>query len=52
VSLVRSCAGDLGLLLGLRRVLIALQVVVLAVMFRGGAMRLGCALVMIGRFCV
>jgi hypothetical protein len=33
-------------------VLIALQVVVLAVMFRGGAMRLGCALVMIGRFCV
>ena len=50
VSLVGGCAGDLGVLLGLRSVLIALHVVVLAVMVRGGAMRLGCALVVIGGF--
>ena len=38
------------MLLSLRGVLIALHVVVLAVMICGGAMRLGCALVMIGGF--
>jgi hypothetical protein len=52
VSLVGGSAGDLGVLLGLRGVLVALHVVVLAVMVGGGAMRLGCALVVIGRFCV
>ena len=40
------------MLLSLRSVLIALHVVVLAVMVRGGAMRLGCALVVIGGFCM
>jgi hypothetical protein len=38
------------MLLSLRIVLIALHVVVLAVMICGGAMRLGCALVVIGGF--
>ena len=52
MSLVGSCAGDLGVLLGLRGVLIALHVVVLAVMICGGAMRLGCAFVVIGSFCM
>ena len=50
MSLVGSCAGYLGVLLGLHGVLIALHMVVLAVMLCGGAMRLGCALVVIGRF--
>jgi hypothetical protein len=50
VSLVGGCAGNLGVLLGLRGVLVALHVVVLAVMLCGGAARLGCALVVIGRF--
>ena len=50
MSLVGGRAGDLGVLLGLRGVLIALHVVVLAVMLCGGAMRLGCALVVLCRF--
>ena len=40
------------MLLGLRSVVVTLHVVVLAVMLGGGAMRLSCALVVIGRFCV
>ncbi len=52
MSLVRGCTGNLGVLLGLRRVLVALHVVVLAVMLCGGAMRFGGALVVLGRFCV
>ncbi len=52
MSFIRSRAGDLGVLLSLRRVLVTLHVVVLGVMLCGGPMRLGCALVMIGRFCV
>ena len=50
MSLVGGRAGDLGVLLGLRGVLIALHVVVLPVMLCGGAMRLGCALVVLCRF--
>ena len=50
MSLIGGCSGDLGVLLSLRCVLVALHVVVLAMMFCGGAMRLGCALVMVGRF--
>lgn len=52
MSLIGGGAGDLGVLLNLRRVLAATHVVVLAVMLGGRAMRLGCALVVIGRFCV
>jgi hypothetical protein len=50
VGLVRGCTSNLGVLLGLHRVLVTLHVVVLAVMLCGGAMRLGCALVVLGRF--
>ena len=50
MSLVGGRAGDLGVLLGLRGVLTTLHVVVLAVMLCGGAMRLGCALVVRCRF--
>jgi hypothetical protein len=38
------------MLLSLRRVLVALHVIVLSVMICGGVMRLRCALVVIGRF--
>ena len=50
MRLIRGGASDLGVFLGLRRVLVPLHVVVLRVMFRGSAMRFGCALVVIGRF--
>lgn len=52
MSLVGGCARNLGVLLGLDRVLVTLHVVVLAVMLCGGAMRLGCALMVRGRICV
>ena len=52
MSRIGGSAGDLGVLLSLRRVLVTLQVVVLAVKLCGSAMRLGCALVVFGRFCV
>jgi hypothetical protein len=52
VSRIGGSAGDLGVLLSLRRVLAAFQVVILAVKLRGRAMRFGCALVVFGRFCV
>ena len=45
-------ASNLGVLLGLSRVLVPLHVVVLVVILRGGAMRLGRALMMIGHFYV
>jgi hypothetical protein len=44
VSLIGGCSGNLGVLLSLRCVLVALHVVVLAMMVCGGAMRLGWAL--------
>jgi hypothetical protein len=50
VSLIGGCSGNLGVLLSLRCVLVALHVVVLAMMVCGGAMRLGCAFVVIGGF--
>jgi hypothetical protein len=50
VSLIRGRTGDLEMLLGLCRVLVPLHMIVLAVMLRGSAMRLGNALVTIGRF--
>ena len=50
MSLIGCGARDLGVLLSLRRVLITLHVVVLAVMLGRRAMRFGCALVVIGRF--
>ena len=52
MSLVGGRARGLRMLLSLRGVLIALHVVVLAVMICGGAMGLGGALVVVGRFCV
>jgi hypothetical protein len=52
MSLIGGCAGDFGVLLSLHCVFVTLHMVVLAVMLCGGTMRLGCALVVIGRFCV
>ena len=52
MSLVRGPSSNLGMLLGFHCVLVTLHVVVLAVMLCGGAMRLGGALVVLGRFCV
>jgi|ERR1700722_13539862 hypothetical protein len=52
MSLVRGRTSNLGMLLGFHRVLVTLHVVVLAVVLCGGAMRLGGALVVLGRFCV
>ena len=52
MSLVRGCTSNLGVLLSLRGVLVTLYVVILAVMLCSGAMRLGCALVVLSRFCV
>ena len=52
MSRIGGSAGDLGVLLSVGRVLVTLQVVVLAVKLCGGAMRFSCALVVFGRFCV
>ncbi len=52
MRLVRGRTSNLGMLLGFHCVLVTLHVVVLAVMLCGGAMRLGGALVVLGRFCV
>ena len=52
VSRIGGSAGDLGVLLSLRRVLVTLQVIILAVRLFGRAMRFGSALVVFGRFCV
>jgi hypothetical protein len=49
MSRIGGSAGDLGVLLSLRRVLVTLHVVVLAVELCGSAMRLGGALVVFGR---
>jgi hypothetical protein len=48
MRLVAMLAGSLGMLLGIRRVFFALCVIALAMVFGGGAVRLGGILVMIG----
>ena len=50
MSRIGCRAGSLGVLLSLHRVLVTLLMVVLAVMLCSRAMRLGCAVVVIGRF--